>query len=149
MSGDGKWLYSWILNRWLRSCINLHREYSIEPTANPFRVRAGRWQVSIFVDCYTEVGCLPKVAERILHRANGNPCQRQCKWAYLWIVNRKYASCPKFHREYSIEPMANPVRDSAWRWQVSIFVDYETDVGKLVEVADGILDHANFKPCHR
>ena len=41
------------------------------------------------------------------------------KWACLWIVNRRYASCPNFEREYSIERTANPDRDSVGWWAVS------------------------------
>ena len=51
VSDDGKWVYSRIVNGKLRSCLKLHREYSIEPTANPIRDRVGRWKVNIFVDC--------------------------------------------------------------------------------------------------
>ena len=40
----------------LRSCIKLRREYSTEPTANTASDNVGRLRVSIFVDCYSEVG---------------------------------------------------------------------------------------------
>ena len=49
----------------------------MEPTANTVRNSVGLWQVSIFVDCSSEVTKLPNDAERILDRANGKLCQRQ------------------------------------------------------------------------
>ena len=42
-----------------------------ESTANPVIDSVRRWQVSIFVDCQTEVGYWSKDAERMLVRANG------------------------------------------------------------------------------
>ena len=42
-----------------------------ESTANPVIDNVRRWQVSIFVDCQTEVRCWSKDAERMLVRANG------------------------------------------------------------------------------
>ena len=41
-----------------------------ESTANPVIDSVRRWQVSIFVDCHTEVGYWSKDAERMLVRAN-------------------------------------------------------------------------------
>ena len=51
--------------------MKLQIDYSIEPTAKPVRESVGRWQVSIFVDCQTEVGKWSKDAEKMLVRANG------------------------------------------------------------------------------
>ena len=42
-----------------------------ESTANPVIDSIRRWQVSIFVDCQTEVDYWSKDAERMLVRANG------------------------------------------------------------------------------
>ena len=42
-----------------------------ESTANPVIDSVRRWQVSIVVDCQTEVGYWSKDAERMLVRANG------------------------------------------------------------------------------
>ena len=42
-----------------------------ESTANPVIDSVRRWQVSIFVDCQTEIGLWSKDAERMLVRANG------------------------------------------------------------------------------
>ena len=43
-----------------------------ESTANTVIDSIRRWQVSIFVDCQTEVGYWSKYAERMLVRANGS-----------------------------------------------------------------------------
>ena len=45
-------------------------------------------------------------------------------WAYLWIVNQKYANSPKFPNECSIASTATPARDSVGILQVSTFVDF-------------------------
>ena len=62
----------------LRSRLKLQGEYSIGPTANPIRDSIGRLQVSIFVDCSTELSQLIEVADRMLDVANGKSFQIQC-----------------------------------------------------------------------
>ena len=70
---------------------------------------------------------MPKVAERILGRANGKLGLRQCRAMaseYICeLLNGRLLSCLKLRREYSIEPTANPVSDIIGRWQMILFVD--------------------------
>ena len=71
---------------------------------------------------------LNKVAERILDPADGKPRQRQCRAMASEYIRGfligTVRNCIVLQREYSIEPTANPVRDSVGRWQVSICVDF-------------------------
>ena len=70
---------------------------------------------------------LNKIAQRVLDLANGIPCKRQCRAMaseYIrGLLIGRLGNCLMLQREYSIEPTANPVRDSVGRWQVSICVD--------------------------
>ena len=48
-----------------------------------------------------------------------------------------------------IEGTANPVRDSVWRWRVSIFMERDSEVSLLPKDAERRLDRANGKSCRR
>ena len=79
-----------------------------------------------------------KVAERILDRANGKPCQRQCRKIaseYLWIVDRRYANCLKLQRDCPIGAIANTIGNSVGGSQVSICMKRDSKVTKLLKVA--------------
>ena len=73
------------------------------------------------------VNKLNKIAQRVLDLANGIPCKRQCRAVaseYIrGLLIGRLRNCLMLQREYSIERMANPVRDSVGRWQLSICVD--------------------------
>ena len=75
---------------------------------------------------------MPKMQREYSFEPTANVSEKvsgEGKRAYLWNDNGKYSNILKLQGEYSIEPTANPVRNIVGRWQVSIFVDFETEVG--------------------
>ena len=90
----GVWCFVWKWMRKLPNWIKLQWEYSIQPTANPVRDSVGSLQVSLFVECESQVY---EAAQSC--RENTRSSQRQTlsettsadsRWLYSWNANEKF-----------------------------------------------------------
>ena len=96
---------------------------------------------------------LHQVAERMLDRDNGKPCQRQCRMMtseYICqLLNESRLTAYGCRENARSRQRQNLSETVSGRRQESICMKTDSEVTKLNKVAQRVLDPANGKPCQR